>query len=71
MKMIDEKPTWLPAVAVCERYAIGKMALWRWTQDDELGFPAPIQIRKRNYWRLSDLEAFERRKAMAAGSKAA
>ena len=38
---------------------ISAMTLWRWMQDPAIGFPAPIKIRGRNYWRLSWIAQFQ------------
>jgi predicted DNA-binding transcriptional regulator AlpA len=48
---------------------ISDMTLWRWLQDPELGFPEPLIIQRRRYWRLADIEAWER--AQASRPKAA
>jgi predicted DNA-binding transcriptional regulator AlpA len=46
--------------AVCARYAITDMTLWRWLADTALNFPAPaMRIRGRRFWRLADLENWE------------
>lgn len=55
-------PKFLPAAAVCTRYGVTKMTLWRWLQHVDLGFPKPIQISKRNYWKLAELEGWEESK---------
>jgi hypothetical protein len=58
-----------PARFVCERYKIVGRTLARWELDEELGFPKPIVIRTRRYWREDELATWERSKA--AGSRAA
>ena len=58
--------SFLPAAAVRARYGVSDMSLWRWTRDQKLGFPAPIRINNRRFWRLTDLEAFEARRAQEA-----
>jgi len=46
--------------AVCARYGITDMTLWRWLADTTLNFPAPaMRIRGRRFWRLADLEKWE------------
>ena len=35
------------------------MTLWRWLQDEELGFPKPIYIRGRRFWRWSEIQNFK------------
>lgn len=51
--------TYLPAVAVRARYGVSDMSLWRWLRDDALGFPHPLRINGRRFWKLSELEAWE------------
>lgn len=41
------------------RYRRSHVTIWRWQRDRNLGFPRAIQINGLNYWRLSDLEAWE------------
>jgi hypothetical protein len=53
---------------VRERYGVVDMTLWRWLKDTELLFPAPIIIRERRYWRLGQLERWERLRARASRS---
>ncbi|MFN4354893.1 hypothetical protein [Parvibaculum sp.] len=48
------------------RYKITKMTLWRWENDPELGFPEAVRIRRRRYWMLADLQAFDVRQKMIA-----
>src|SRR5262245_52413114 len=51
----------LPERAVCERYGISRMSLWRWERDPALGFPKAIKIRNRNYRAESELDEFDAR----------
>ena len=47
--------------AVATRRLLGDvsdMSLWRWQRDESLGFPAPVVIAKRRYWRIGDLLDF-------------
>jgi predicted DNA-binding transcriptional regulator AlpA len=59
------KPTevLLPATPTRKRYGVSDMTLWRWENDADLGFPKPIRINGRRYWRIADLQAFEARQA--------
>lgn len=34
---------------------ISDMSLWRWLNDPKLGFPKPIVIQRRRYWREADI----------------
>lgn len=36
------------------------MWLWRRLHDDDSGFPQPLKIHGRRFWKLSDLEIWER-----------
>ncbi len=47
---------------------VSDMCIWRWLRDERVGFPQPIQINRRNYWRLGDLRAWQ---AKHAGKAAA
>jgi predicted DNA-binding transcriptional regulator AlpA len=53
----------LPATPTRKRYGVSDMTLWRWENDPALGFPKPIRINGRRYWRIADLQAFEARQA--------
>jgi predicted DNA-binding transcriptional regulator AlpA len=48
-----------------------QMTLWRWLQDESLGFPKPTKIRRRRYWDANEIEAFRERMMSAAISKRA
>lgn len=48
-----------------------KMTLWRWLQDDSLGFPKPTKIRQRRYWDADEIEAFRSRMLNSAIGKRA
>lgn len=50
---------------VWARFGISKMTLHRWLQNEELGFPKPIKIQHRSYFRLEDIEKFEQRQREA------
>jgi predicted DNA-binding transcriptional regulator AlpA len=61
----DSDDYFLTAVQVRQRYGnASDMWLWRRLRDDS-NFPRPIEIRKRRYWKLSELIAWER--ACASG----
>ena len=51
---------------VQDRYRKSHVTIWRWVNDPALAFPKPIQINRLNYWRLSDLVAWEARQKVAA-----
>jgi len=52
----------VPDPFVAEEFHCSLMAIWRWDHDPrmaELGWPAKVQIRKRNYRQRSSLERFK------------
>ncbi len=57
--------TFLTGPQVQARYQKSHVTIWRWVRDPDLGFPSPMQINRLNYWRLSDLEAWEDQQAQA------
>ncbi|HZK91571.1 MAG TPA: hypothetical protein VFC56_15610 [Stellaceae bacterium] len=58
--MESNEAVWLTASQVTRRFGISQMSLWRWLHDPRLQFPAPVQIRERNYWRLDEIVEWER-----------
>ncbi len=53
----------LPSRRVLKRYDRCSMTIERWLKDDRLQFPKPLYIGRNRYWRLSELEAWERSRA--------
>jgi predicted DNA-binding transcriptional regulator AlpA len=41
-----------------KRLGVTDMTLWRWHHDAELNFPQPMKLRRRNYYRESDIAAW-------------
>ncbi len=64
----QHKTEFLTGPQVQARYQKSHVTIWRWIRDPELAFPAPIQINRLNYWRLSELEAWEATKADQRGA---
>jgi predicted DNA-binding transcriptional regulator AlpA len=64
--MPDEKPTYVPTRQVRRRYG-DRSEMWieRRLRDNS-GFPQPVKLGARRYWRLAELEAWERACAAAA-----
>lgn len=60
--------TLLPARNVCTRYCISRRTLDRWLASDVLGFPTPLVINHRRYWRLAQIEGWERDRASMRGN---
>jgi hypothetical protein len=54
----------LPTREVAARYKVCVRTVERWL-DDEIGFPTPVWINNRRYFRLRKLEAFERQRVAA------
>jgi predicted DNA-binding transcriptional regulator AlpA len=64
--------TLLTAAAVKARYGgVSDMSLWRWARDPSLGFPAPLIINGRKFWRESELAAWEASRPRGAGRSVA
>jgi predicted DNA-binding transcriptional regulator AlpA len=63
---MSDEITWLTGPQVGERFCISAMGLSRWLNDERLNFPRPVKIRERLFWRLADIEAFEKQ-IIAAG----
>lgn len=59
----------LPAASVWRRYGKSDRTLDRWLKDESLGFPRPLVIRNRRYFKEAELLEWER--AQAAKAKAA
>lgn len=58
----------LTSRAVAQRYNVCRRTISRWQASGELGFPAPLLINQRRYWREADLQAWEiSRRADAEG----
>lgn len=56
---VPANQTFLTGPQVQARYQKSHVSIWRWMNDEALGFPAPIKINRLNYWRVADLEAWE------------
>ncbi len=57
----DDDEVHLSSALVRRRYCVTDMTIWRWLHDPDLGFPQPIRIGTRRYWRLTELKEFEQR----------
>ena len=62
---------WLTATNVCNRLGISKIGLYRWLRDERLNFPQPVIVRKRRYFRMSDLAQWEKHAPGASYNSAA
>ncbi len=51
-------PRLIPTAQISQRYGgVSSVTIRRWTL--ERGFPKPVKIGKRSYWRAHEVEAFE------------
>jgi predicted DNA-binding transcriptional regulator AlpA len=62
----DSIDSMLPAPQVWRRYRKSDKTLDRWLKDEGLGFPRPIYIRNRRYFREAELIEWERAQASKA-----
>jgi predicted DNA-binding transcriptional regulator AlpA len=67
---MDESNAFLTGRKVQARYGISGMTRWRWERNPSLAFPQPIIINGRKLWKLIDLEAWERSRAVASAEPA-
>lgn len=56
----------IPAKELREIFGVSDMTIWRWLDDKRLNFPRPIVVRRRRYWRKSDIAEFQARNTAAA-----
>lgn len=47
---------------------VSDMTIWRWLDDKEMGFPRPIYINQRRFWRIADIDQFIARQAELGGA---
>ena len=47
---------------------VSEQSLWRWLRHETMGFPKPIYLSGRRYWKLQDLTAWERTRAASGGN---
>jgi hypothetical protein len=58
----------LPARKTMQRYGIADRTLDRWIADPKLGFPRPVVINTKRYFRVRDLVVWERERAKGAAA---
>jgi hypothetical protein len=61
---------YLPDPLVAKRYGVSERTLPRWDANPSLGFPQAVQIVRRKYRKISELEAWERSLPRKAGRPA-
>nr|WP_045686740.1 helix-turn-helix domain-containing protein [Roseovarius sp. BRH_c41] len=57
---------YLTSNEVQDRYKISRSSVYRWQENPEIGFPAPMKIGARILWREAELDAFDARIATAS-----
>jgi predicted DNA-binding transcriptional regulator AlpA len=68
---MNDADTYLPSVQVAARYGICLRTLYRWAESETLELPKPLWINRRRFWRLADLQAWERRRVACKSMEAA
>lgn len=68
--MSDATDEYLTTADLKQRYNRSSQTFWRWDNDPELGFPRPMRIKNRLFYRKSEIENWERRMAAASGRAA-
>jgi predicted DNA-binding transcriptional regulator AlpA len=53
----------ISAPRVRAKFGITEMTLYRWVHDADLGFPQPLKVRERNFFRASELLRWETEQA--------
>lgn len=56
----SESAGFLSRPHVQARYGISAVTLWRWERDPRLAFPAAVLVHRRWFYRVADLERWER-----------
>jgi len=46
-------------------FGVSKMTIWRWCSHDQLGFPRPVRIQRRRYWKEAEVVAWLREREAA------
>ncbi|MCO6422240.1 hypothetical protein FB008_102210 [Sinorhizobium medicae] len=54
---------YLTSAQVMSRYSISEMTLFRWQKSEKLGFPQPMVVNRRKFFKVDDLTAWERERA--------
>jgi hypothetical protein len=67
--MTNTHETFLSRSQQAQRWSVSKRSVERWGEDKDLGLPPEIEINGRRYRKLSELEAWERSRAVAAAMK--
>lgn len=57
---MPQKEKYLTGPQVLARYQISEMTLHRWQKDERLGFPEPMKVRRRKFFKEVELVEWER-----------
>jgi hypothetical protein len=69
--MTNSTEKWLSRSQQAQRWSVSKRSVERWGEDEKLGLPSEIEINGRHYRKVSELEAWERSRAISAAKKLA
>jgi hypothetical protein len=69
--MSDHHEIFLTRLQQAKRWNVTKRSVERWGEDEDLGLPPEIEIYNRRYRKLSELEAWERSRAVPTAAKQA
>ena len=67
--MTNPHEIFLSRTQQAKRWSVSKRSVERWGEDEKLGLPAETEINGRHYRKLSELEAWERKRAVATLAK--
>ena len=69
--MQDTNPDddFLNGKALAELLGISPMTLYRWEQDERLGFPKPSRVYDRKFWRRSEIFAWMAKRKVSPKKK--
>ena len=58
-----DNAVYIPGPQVLARYQRTDMTIWRWLNDPKMNFPRPFYFGRYRYWKIEELEAWEREQA--------
>ncbi|RVO67053.1 DNA-binding protein [Sinorhizobium meliloti] len=63
MEASNTSNTYLTSGQVLARYSIAPITFYRWQKNKALGFPKPMVVNRRKFFKVDDLTAWERERA--------
>ncbi|WP_322885214.1 DNA-binding protein [Sinorhizobium medicae] len=63
MEALNASGAYLTSNQVLARYSIAPITFYRWQKTPALGFPKPLVINRRKFFKADDLAAWERERA--------